>query len=67
MHAAITCRSFIRCDLYICEGSSTSSPYGDWLRALAHKATNDGNKTTNNATKSIKVHTIKQCQGFVFV
>ena len=37
------------------EGNSTPSPYRDWLRVLAHKATNDRNKLlkpgyTANAT-----------------
>ena len=40
------------------EGSSTLSPYGNWLRVLAHKATKNlmtKNKSTNDTTKTLQI------------
>ena len=49
------------------EGSSTPSPYRDWLRVLAHKATNDRNKLLTMLLNRLKYILFNNTKGLFCV
>ena len=49
------------------EGSSTPSPYRDWLRVLAHKATNDRNKLLTILLNRLKYILFNNAKGLFCV
>ena len=49
------------------EGSRTPSPYRDWLRVLAHKATNDRNKPLTMLLNRLKYILFNNAKGLFCV